>query len=55
MTAEEIQHPKEVLVLQERIKGAGVGELIYIGEYLLARLEQLGVTVCDPSTIHRLA
>lgn len=47
MTAEEIQRlKKEVVNLEEQVKGANAGEPIYVGQYLLTRLEQLDVTVC---------
>ena len=48
MSSEEIHRLKqEVNTLQQQAVGANAGEPIYIGEYLLRRLEQLGVTVCS--------
>ena len=36
---------KQLSELQQQQLGANAGELIYVGQYLLTRLEQLGVTV----------
>ena len=36
---------KQLSELQQQQLGANAGELIYAGQYLLTRLEQLGVTV----------
>ena len=36
---------KQLSELQQQQLGANAGEQIYVGQYLLARLEQLGVTV----------
>lgn len=46
MTAEQIQQLKqEVVSLQKQVDGANAGPPVYIGQYLLTRLEQLGVSV----------
>ena len=46
MSAEEVTRLRqEVSALQQQAKGANAGEPIYLGQYLLERLAQLGVTV----------
>jgi pyruvate decarboxylase len=46
MATEEVSRLKqEVNALQQEAVGANAGEPIYLGQYLLQRLEQLGVTV----------
>lgn len=46
MSTEEISRLKqEVSSLQQAAEGNNAGEPIYVGDYLLARLEQLNVTV----------
>ncbi|EJC98857.1 pyruvate decarboxylase [Fomitiporia mediterranea MF3/22] len=45
MSTEEVTRLKqEVSSLQQAVQGSNAGEPIYVGDYLLARLEQLGVT-----------
>ena len=46
MTADQIQQLKqEVVSLQKQVDGANAGPPVYVGQYLLTRLEQLGVSV----------